>query len=101
MGVMFLVGVPCLYCDVSDAWLLDRRWKRILVSAAGMLAELTLAAIAAVIWLFALDGPVRDVCVTVMVVCSSHDRVVQRKPAAAIRRLFHPRGPCRDSEPFG
>ena len=70
MGVMFLVGVPCLYCDVSDAWLLDRRWQRILVSAAGMLAELTLAAIAAVIWLFALDGPVRDVCVTVMVVCS-------------------------------
>ncbi len=70
MGVMFLVGVPCLYCDVSDAWLLDRRWKRILISAAGMLAELALAAFATLIWLFALDGPVRDICVSVMVVCS-------------------------------
>lgn len=70
LGVMFLVGVPCLYCDVSDAWLLDRRWKRVLISSAGMLAEMSLAAIAAVLWMFATDGTVRDLCVTVMVVCS-------------------------------
>ena len=70
LGVMLLVGVPCLYCDVSDAWLMDRRWKRILVSAAGMLAELTLASVATLVWSLTLDGLVRDVCVTVMVVCS-------------------------------
>ncbi|MDB4749715.1 HlyD family efflux transporter periplasmic adaptor subunit [Rubripirellula sp.] len=70
IGLMFLVGVPCLYCDVSDAWMLPRRWQRILISAAGMLAELTLASIAALVWLFTVDGPVRDVCATVMVVCS-------------------------------
>ena len=52
IGLMFLVGVPCLYCDVSDAWMLPQRWQRILVSAAGILAELTLAAIAAIVWLF-------------------------------------------------
>ncbi|TWU56226.1 hypothetical protein [Rubripirellula reticaptiva] len=70
IGVMFLVGVPCLYCDVSDAWMLDRPWKRILVSAAGMIAELSIAAVATVAWVAANDGPLRDICVTVMVVCS-------------------------------
>ncbi len=70
LGIMFLLGAPCLYCDVSDAWLFDTRWKRILVSAAGILAELTLASLASIVWLFAVDGPVRDLCVIVIVVCS-------------------------------
>ncbi|MAI73853.1 MAG: hypothetical protein CMM01_23545 [Rhodopirellula sp.] len=70
IGLMFLVGVPCLYCDVSDAWMLPRRWQRIFISAAGILAELTLASLAALIWFFTVDGPVRDVCATVVVVCS-------------------------------
>lgn len=70
IGLMILVGVPCLYCDVSDAWMLDRRWKRILVSAAGMIAEVALACVATVLWWFANDGILRDLSVTVMVVCS-------------------------------
>lgn len=70
IGLMFLVGVPCLYCDVSDAWMLPRRWQRIFISAAGVLAELTLASVAALIWFFTVDGPVRDICATVVVVCS-------------------------------
>ncbi|MDF1839805.1 MAG: HlyD family efflux transporter periplasmic adaptor subunit [Rubripirellula sp.] len=70
MGIMLLVGIPCLYCDVSDAWLFDRRWKRIAVSAAGMWAELTLAAIATLLWAWTAKGPLQDVCVTLMVVCS-------------------------------
>ena len=50
--------------------MLPRRWQRILISAAGMLAELTLASVATLIWAFTLDGPIRDICVTVMLVCS-------------------------------
>ena len=70
IGLMLLVGVPCLYCDVSDAWMLRQRWKRIMVSAAGMAIELAIAAIATFLWWFSADGAVRDVCVTVMIVCS-------------------------------
>ena len=70
IGVMFLVGIPCLYCDVSDAWMLPRRWQRILVSAAGMISELTLAAVAALIWGMTIGGPIQDLCVVVMAVCS-------------------------------
>ncbi len=70
IGVMLLVGVPCLYCDVSDAWMIERARNRIFVSAAGMFAELVLAATATFVWIATIDGPIRDICVTVMVVCS-------------------------------
>jgi putative peptide zinc metalloprotease protein len=70
LGVLLLFGVPCLYCDVSDAWLLERRWQRVAVSAAGMFAEMVIAAVATIFWVFTVDGTVRDVCVIVMVVCS-------------------------------
>ncbi len=80
MGIMLLVGIPCLYCDVSDAWMLDRPWKRMLVSGAGMIAEMTLAAIATFIWVMTLDGPLRDACVSVMVVCSVSTVVFNGNP---------------------
>ena len=36
MGIMLLVFAPCLYCDVSDAWRLPSKWRRIAISAAGI-----------------------------------------------------------------
>jgi putative peptide zinc metalloprotease protein len=35
MGFMLLYGIPCFYCDVSDAWRLPRR-ERLLVGIAGL-----------------------------------------------------------------
>src|SRR5262249_5550710 len=35
MGVMLLVLSPCLYCNVSDAWLIPSDWRRAASSAAG------------------------------------------------------------------
>ena len=80
IGVMLLFGFPVLYCDVSDAWLLTERWKRITVSAAGMLAELFLAAIATIAWVCLDDSLVRDLCVMVMVVCSLSTIVINGNP---------------------
>lgn len=57
-GVMFLVFVPFPYVDTSSAWLLRSRRHRIIVAAAGMMFELVLAAVAAVIWSKASDGSV-------------------------------------------
>ncbi|TWU31546.1 site-2 protease family protein [Novipirellula artificiosorum] len=70
IGCMLLFGMPTLYCDVSDAWRLPQRYQRIAVSAAGMAAELLIAAIATFAWLALADSTTRDLCVTVMVVCS-------------------------------
>jgi len=62
MGVAFLVLAPVLYTDVTDAWRLPSRRERILVSAAGMIVELAIAAIATFLWAFLPDGVLRSAC---------------------------------------
>ena len=59
MGVAFLVMLPVLYTDTSDAWKLMRREDRLKIGAAGMLSELALAAFATLVWSFLPDGPLR------------------------------------------
>ena len=43
MGIAFVVMWPLLYTDTSDAWRLTDRRRRLLITAAGMLAELSIA----------------------------------------------------------
>ena len=50
MGVMFLVFTPLPYVDASSAWALRSTRHRVVVGAAGMLVELGIAAVAAVVW---------------------------------------------------
>lgn len=59
MGIAFLVMLPVLYTDTTDAWKLSSRRARMHIGAAGMLAELVLAVIATLIWSFLPDGPLR------------------------------------------
>ena len=70
LGLMLLVFTPCLYCDVSDAWTFPNKWQRIAVSAAGIIVEITLAALAALLWCFSPSGLVHALAFNVMVVCS-------------------------------
>jgi len=50
LGVMFLVFTPLPYVDASSSLALKSKWNRAIVGAAGMMVELGLAAVAAVIW---------------------------------------------------
>ena len=50
IGVAFLVFSPCLYCDVSDSWMLPKKWQRIAIAAAGMPIEILISAIALFVW---------------------------------------------------
>ncbi len=70
LGFMLLVFTPCLYCNVSDAWLMESKWRRIAVSAAGMYVELILASLATVGWWFSQPGLFNSLCLDVMFVCS-------------------------------
>ncbi len=70
LGFMLLVFTPCLYCNVSDAWLMESKWRRIAVSAAGMYVELILASLATLGWWFSQPGLVNSLCLDVMFVCS-------------------------------
>ncbi|MQX35599.1 peptidase M50 [Roseospira navarrensis] len=60
MGVAFMVLLPMLYTDVNAAWTLRERRRRLLVGAAGMRAELTVAAWATLAWSLLPEGPARQ-----------------------------------------
>lgn len=69
LGVMLLVFTPCLYCNVSDVWLLRSRWQRIAVSAAGMIVEAAIAAVALWLWWASAPGPFHGLCLQVAFLC--------------------------------
>ncbi len=80
IGLMFLVGAPCLYCDVSDSWLLRNKWARITISSAGILVELAMAAICAWLWWFTYPGLLHSLCLQVMLVCSINTLLINGNP---------------------
>ncbi len=70
MGLLFLVLAPCMYCDVSDSWLLKNKWHRVAIDAAGIYVELTLASLATFIWWVTPEGLVNTLALSVMFLCS-------------------------------
>ncbi|VFN00878.1 MAG: putative peptide zinc metalloprotease protein [Candidatus Kentron sp. G] len=60
MGIAFLVLWPMLYTDTTETWKLRARRQRMMVGAAGMMAELTLAAYATLAWSFLPQGALRE-----------------------------------------
>jgi putative peptide zinc metalloprotease protein len=60
MGIAFLVMWPVLYTDVNETWTLASRRQRLAVGAAGILAELSVAAWATLLWAFLPDGALRQ-----------------------------------------
>ena len=70
MGMMLLVFTPCLYCDVSDSWMLPSKWKRAAIGAAGMYVEVIIASIATYLWWNSHPGVFNQLCLDVMFVSS-------------------------------
>jgi putative peptide zinc metalloprotease protein len=70
MGVMLLVLTPCLFCNVSDSWMLQSKWKRAAIGAAGMYVEIVLASICTFLWWFSQPGLLNYLCLNVVFVCS-------------------------------
>lgn len=60
MGIAFMMGFPLLWTDVTDAWRLTERKSRLTIDAAGMLAELSLAVLATLLWTMLPDGVLRN-----------------------------------------
>jgi len=70
MGLMLLVFTPCLYCNVSDSWMLPNKWQRAMIGAAGMYVELLIASIATFLWWFSEPGLFNYLCLSTIFVCS-------------------------------
>ncbi len=79
-GALLLVFAPCLYCDVSDAWMFANKWRRIAVSLAGIGVDLVLASAAFWIWWTIPGGPVHQVALTVMLVCTVNTLLLNGNP---------------------
>ncbi len=80
MGVMVLVLTPCLYCNVSDSWMLPSKWHRAAIGAGGMYVELVLASVSTFIWWFTEPGLLNHICLNVMFVCSVSTLVFNANP---------------------
>ncbi len=80
IGLMLLVFTPCLYCNVSDSWMLPNKWQRAFIGAAGMYVELFLASIATFLWWFSEPGLFNQICLSVMFVCSVSTVVFNGNP---------------------
>jgi putative peptide zinc metalloprotease protein len=55
-GVLFMFFTPCMYCNVSDAWLIPDKWKRLAITAAGGLCDLCVWAAAVFVWRLTVVG---------------------------------------------
>jgi putative peptide zinc metalloprotease protein len=80
VGPAFLVLQPCMFTDTTDAWLFPSKWDRVKVSAAGILAEVLIASVAAVVWMAAEPGLVKQVTYTAMVACSVNTVLFNANP---------------------
>ena len=66
MGIVLLLLMPIPYVDASSAWAFADKYRRMLVGAAGILAELVLAAIAMLLFFVVEEGLVKDFAYTAM-----------------------------------
>ena len=71
MGILFLVFMPCAYCDVSDAWMISQKNRRMWITAAGIVVEIVLAGLATYVWALTMPKTViNQFALNVMVAAS-------------------------------
>ena len=80
LGLLLLAFTPCLYCDVSDAWQLPDRRQRILISAAGMIVEFVLAALAVIVWWYSHPGILHLIALNIVLVCTVSTLAINANP---------------------
>jgi len=80
IGLMFLVFVPCLYCNVSDAWMLPSKWQKMAVTAAGITVEVLLASLCLWGWWFTNPGPLHQFYLAMTIVCSVNTVFINGNP---------------------
>ena len=69
-GVLMIVFAPIPYVDVTSAWRMPSKWRRIIVSMAGMYTELFFAAVAAIVVVHSEPGVVQQMAYNVLITAS-------------------------------
>jgi len=81
MGIMVLVLTPCLYCNVSDSWMLPSKWARAAIGAAGIYVEVVIASVCTFLWWFSVPETLfHNLCLDVMFISSVTTIVFNANP---------------------
>ena len=80
IGVMFLAFMPCLYCNVSDVWMESNRWRRMMVSSAGIFVEMLIAAACVPLFLYCRPGPLQVFLFSLILISSINTLFVNGNP---------------------
>ncbi|MBI9016209.1 MAG: efflux RND transporter periplasmic adaptor subunit [Phycisphaerae bacterium] len=80
MGVMFLVFMPFPYMDASSAWAFRNKWHRVIVGSSGVMAELFVAGVAAVVWANTSVGVAHSIAYNLIFVASISALVFNGNP---------------------
>jgi putative peptide zinc metalloprotease protein len=79
-GIMLLLLMPLPYVDATGSWSFRDRHARALVGAAGIIVELALAAIGALVWAWTGPGLVNSLAFNVMLIGSISSLVFNGNP---------------------
>lgn len=72
VGLLLMFFMPCLFCNVSDAWLIPEKSKRLWITAAGAMCDLCLWAVCVFIWRITIqDSLVNHLSLVMLTVCGS------------------------------
>ena len=80
IGLAFIVLYPILYTETTNAWKLQNRRDRLTIAAGGLMAELTLAAIALLLWHTLSPGMAQSLCFMIAIVSMLASLLVNLNP---------------------
>ncbi len=70
MGITFLVFSPVPYVDASSAWAFQDKYKRVVVCAMGIIAELLIASLSIIVWSLSEPGLVKATALNSAIIAS-------------------------------
>lgn len=80
VGLMFLIFVPIPYVEASQSYTFASKWQRMLVGAAGMIIEVGVAALCALLWVDASAGLFKSVLHQTLILASVTTVVFNANP---------------------
>lgn len=80
VGVLVLVLTPCLYCNITDAWIQEKHSRKFYISAAGIVTELIIASVAAIVWWASEPGVVQAISYRIMILAGISSIVFNGNP---------------------
>jgi putative peptide zinc metalloprotease protein len=80
IGLMFIIFTPVPYVDASASYRFPSKWARATVAAAGIMAELSLGAVAMYVWLMAEPGLLTALAYNVVLVAGVSTLLVNGNP---------------------